>query len=99
MEHDFSGRFGGKLPGATESLISCSISSKPSLIPVSAFRGRFRLHFRGMRWRAKSSLCRQPFKSVRYFSLAISYRENVASTRSVLGQRVVNHTYSIKLIQ
>ena len=32
-----------------------------------------RIHFRGLRWRAKSS----------YFSLAISYRENVSSARRV----------------
>ena len=55
MEHDFVGLPNGKFPGATEHLKrescfsgwnvpnrnSCSISSKPSLIPVSGLRGRF----------------------------------------------------------
>ena len=55
MEQDFLGRFSGKFLGATEHLESyscfsgrnvpngnlCSISSKPSSIPVLGLRGRF----------------------------------------------------------
>ena len=52
MKHDYLGRSTGKFPGATEKVIlfsgrnvpngnSCSISLKPSLIPVLGLRGRF----------------------------------------------------------